>query len=106
MQYIGRLMRDVDTEPIRAALDGWAGVSRAETAALHAIERWRERLLGDDQALTDFASAHTAALNPDTLQRLRNAIRMSRKEHDEGKPPKHFRELFRLIREVLQEGAS
>ena len=64
------------------------------------------RLLDDDQALTDFASAHGAALNPDTLQQLRGAIRMSRKERSEGKPPKHFRELFRLVREVVDEGSS
>ncbi|MGI9026731.1 MAG: ribosome biogenesis factor YjgA [Burkholderiaceae bacterium] len=102
MQYIGRLMRDVDVEPIRAALDAWGGASRAETAALHAVERWRERLIDDDQALTDFAGAHSAALNPDTLQQLRTAIRMSRKERGEGKPPKHFRELFRLIRDVVE----
>ena len=101
MQYIGRLMRDVDVAPIRAALDAWGGASRAETAALHAIERWRERLIDDDQALTDFATAHSAALNPDTLQQLRTAIRISRKERGEGRPPKHFRELFRLVRVVL-----
>lgn len=101
MQYIGRLMRDVEIEPIREALDAWAGASRAETATLHAIERWRERLLDDDQALTAFASAHSAALNPDTMQQLRATIRMSRKEKGEGKPPKHFRELFRLVRDVV-----
>ena len=98
MQYIGRLMRDVDAAPIRAALDGWTGTSREQAAALHAQERWRERLIADDDALTAFASEHTAALSPDTLQRLRSAIRMARKEKAEGRPPKHFRELFRLIR--------
>lgn len=102
MQYIGRLMRDVDVAPIRAALDAWAGASRAEAAALHAVERWRERLLDDDNALTDFASAHGAALNPDTLQRLRTTIRASRKERSDGRPPKHFRELFRLVRDVVE----
>ena len=102
MQYIGRLMRDVDVAPIRAALDAWAGASRAEAAALHAVERWRERLLDDDNALTDFASAHGAALNPDTLQRLRATIRASRKERSDGRPPKHFRELFRLVRDVVE----
>lgn len=106
MQYIGRLMRDVDVAPIRAALDAWAGASRAEAATLHAIERWRERLIDDDQALTDFASAHGAALNPDTLQQLRATIRTSRKERSEGKPPKHFRELFRLIRDVVEGDAT
>jgi ribosome-associated protein len=98
MQYIGRLMRDVDVAPIRAAIDAWAGASREEAAALHALERWRERLLEDDAALTAFATEHTAALSPDTLQRLRNAIRMARKERAESRPPKHFRELFKLIR--------
>jgi len=105
MQYIGRLMREVDVEPIREALDAWGGASRDQTAALHAIERWRERLIDDDQALTDFAGAHSAALNPDTLQQLRTAIRMSRKERGEGKAPKYFRELFRLVR-VVVEGST
>ncbi len=106
MQYIGRLMRDVDAEPIRAALDAWAGASRAEAAALHGLERWRERLLDDDDALTAFAAEHTAALRPDTLQRLRVAIRMSRKEHAEGRPPRHSRELFRLIRSIVAGDAN
>jgi ribosome-associated protein len=101
MQYIGRLMRDVDPEPIRAAIAAWSGQSRAEAAALHGLERWRERLLEHDDALTAFASEHTAALAPDTLQRLRQAIRGARKERVDGKPPHHFRELFRLIRSVV-----
>lgn len=101
MQYIGRLMRDVDVAPIREAIDSWAGTSRAEAAALHALERWRERLIADDGALTEFAAEHTAALSPDNLQKLRNAIRMSRKEKVDGRPPKHYRELFRLVRTIV-----
>jgi ribosome-associated protein len=101
MQYIGRLMRDVDVAPIRAAIDAWAGASRAEAAALHELERWRERLIEDDEALTAFAAEHTAALAPDTLQSLRATIRASRKEHADGRPPKHYRELFRLIRGIV-----
>jgi len=103
MQFIGRLMRDVDVEPIRAAVDAWEGTSREQAAALHALERWRERLIDDDAALTEFAAEHTAALNPDLLQRLRTTIRAARKERSDGKPPKHFRELFRLIRETIGE---
>jgi ribosome-associated protein len=101
LQYIGRLMRDVDPEPIRAALAAWNGQSRADAAALHALERWRERLIEDDDALTAFATEHTAALAPDTLQRLRQAVRGSRKERADGKPPHHLRELFRLIRSIV-----
>ena len=44
LQYIGRLMRDIDPAPIRAKLDEWHGQSREATAQMHAIERWRERL--------------------------------------------------------------
>ena len=105
MQYIGRLMRDVDVAPIRSAIEAWAGASRDEAAALHALERWRERLFADDAALTDFAAAHTAALSPDTLQRLRTTIRMARKERADHaikpRPPKHYRELFKLVRAVV-----
>jgi ribosome-associated protein len=101
MQYIGRLMRDVDVEPIRAAIDAWEGTTRAQAAALHALERWRERLIEEDAALTEFAAEHTAALNPEVLQRLRTTIRSARKERTDGKPPKHFRELFRLIRDAV-----
>ncbi len=101
MQYIGRLMRDVDPAPIRAALDAWAGASRAETALLHDLERWRETLLGDDAALTRFAAEHTAALNPATLQRLRTTIRAAKKERADNRPPKNYRELFRLVRAIV-----
>ena len=104
MQYIGRLMRDVEVAPIKAAIDAWAGASRDEAAALHALERWRDRLLEDDDALTAFAGEYTAALNPDVLQRLRTSIRMARKERAEARPPKHFRELFRLIRDAIDDG--
>ncbi len=106
MLSLGRLRRHVDGAPIRAAIDAFAGASRADAAALHALERWRERLIDDDAALTAFAGEHTAALAPDTLQRLRNAIRMARKERSENRPPKHFRELFKLLRAAVDGAAG
>src|SRR5882762_8046137 len=51
LQYIGRLMRDVDPEPIREKLRAWDGVSTEETARVHRIERWREKLLEGDGAI-------------------------------------------------------
>jgi ribosome-associated protein len=98
VQYIGRLMRDVDPAPIRAKLDEWSGQSRAATAAMHAVERWRERLLADDDALTAFAADHPGS----ELQRLRTLIRNARAELAAGKPPRAFRELFREIRRLLE----
>jgi ribosome-associated protein len=98
MQFIGRLMRDTDPEPIRAKLAEWDGRSNAAIAAHHRVERWRERLFADDAALTEFAHTHPAA----DLQRLRACVREARKEQRAGKPPRHFRELFRLIREAAE----
>jgi ribosome-associated protein len=96
MQFIGRLMRDTDPEPIRVKLAEWDGHSQAAMAAHHRLERWREKLLADDAALTEFARAHPGA----DLQRLRACVREARKEQLASKPPRQFRELFRLIREA------
>lgn len=96
LQYVGKLMRAVDPEPIRARLAAWDGQSREATAAHHRVERWRLRLLDDDAALTDFAREHPHA----DLQRLRACVREARKERLAAGEPRHFRELFRLIRDV------
>jgi ribosome-associated protein len=94
LQYIGRLMREVDAAPIRAQLDALAGHS-AEAAARHRrLERLREQLLADDAALTDFAQSHTDA----DLQALRALIRNARREQKEGHPPRAYRELFRVLK--------
>jgi ribosome-associated protein len=102
MQYIGRLMRDVDPEPIRAQLDSMIGSSAQAAAAHRRLEAWRERLLADDAALTEFAAEHPAA----DLQALRTLIRNSRKEQKDGKPPRAYRELFRTIKECSASNPS
>lgn len=102
MQYIGRLMRDIDPGPIRDRLDGWKGQSAGEIAKLHQIERWRLRLLEDDQALGELANAHPGA----DIQRLRALIRNTQRELEAKKPPKSFRELFQALREVLDSKGS
>ena len=58
LQYIGRLMRAVDPEPIREKLKAWDGVSTEETARVHRIERWREKLLENDGAIGALVHAH------------------------------------------------
>lgn len=96
LQYIGRLMRDLDPEPIRAEIDRIEGRSAAEAARHRRLEQLRNRLLEDDEALTEFAREHPAA----DLQALRALIRNARREQLEGRPPRAFRELFRLLREA------
>ncbi len=99
LQYIGRLMRSVDPEAIREKLKAWDGVSAGETARLHRIERWRERLIEDDGALGSLAGAHPGI---DT-QRLRALVRNTREERNAGRPPRAYRELFRALREIVGE---
>jgi ribosome-associated protein len=99
LQYIGRLMRDIDPEPIKAKLDAWSGISKAETTKLHLIERWRERLLTEEIALGELLQDHPLA----DRQHLRNLIRNAQHEHKAGKPPKSSRALFRELRLLLDE---
>lgn len=100
-QLIGRLMRTIDAGPIQEAFDRWDGLSKADIALQHRAERWRERLLAEPDALTAFATEHPGA----DLQQLRTLIRNARSERAAEKPPRSYRELFRLIRE-LQRPAS
>jgi ribosome-associated protein len=101
LQYIGRLMRDLDPEPIRSALDEIKGVSAAATARLHALERLRTRLMEDESALGEIAGSYPGA----DLQHLRQLRRNALKEQEQAKPPRAYRELFRVLRE-LQENSD
>lgn len=98
-QYIGKLMRGIDPEPIQKQLDVFNGVSAAENAKLHQAEKWRDKLIADNETLTLFLNAY-----PDTdVTHLRQLIRNARDEAAHSKPPKAFREIFRVIREAMQE---
>ena len=97
LQYIGRLMREVDPAPIRAKFDEWEGKSAAHTAQHRLAEEWRERLLANEGAMTEFAQAVPGA----DLQALRALLRDVRREQASGQPPRRFRELFRMIRAQL-----
>ncbi|WP_310647587.1 ribosome biogenesis factor YjgA [Burkholderia cenocepacia] len=97
LQYVGRVMRsltDDETAALRTALDAQRGVNKAATARLHWIERTREQLLASDDALTEFLRQHPDA----DIQEGRTLIRNARKEAQQGKPPRYFRELFQWIK--------
>jgi ribosome-associated protein len=102
MQYVGKLMRDVDPAPIRAALERFDSVPRAEKARFAALERWRDRLLEDAQALDAFVAAHPSA----DRQALARAIVAARAERASGGAPKAFRELFRAIRRAVGDAPA
>ncbi len=101
MQYIGRLMRDVDAAPIIAKLEVWNGTSKQHITWLHQVENWRDRLLADPNALTELLAAYPQS----DAQHLRTLIRNALKEKEMQKPPKSFREIFQILRDIIPESA-
>lgn len=101
-QYIGRLMRDVDAEPIQAYLNTVRGLSQEHNAWLHRLERLRDALLLEDQALQTLVSEYPHI----DIQTLRTLIRNARKEKAAARPPKYFRALFQTLKTLIPEPAS
>lgn len=98
MQFIGKLMRGVDVEPLREVTATEQIGHTRESLALHQAERWRAELIADDDALTRFAAQHQDA----DVQQLRSVIRNARKDAalvPEKRSGRFFRELFQIIKE-------
>lgn len=102
MQYIGRLMRQIDSEPIRSGLALLRGESAAEKARLHRLEHLRERLLADENTLHDIAETWPGA----DLTHLRQLRRNALKEKAENSPPRSFRAIFRFLQSLDAETAT
>ena len=102
LQFVGKMMRTLDEEEvavIQRTIDSWKGASKAETAALHALERRREKLLTDDKALTVLLEEQPQL----DVQHLRSLIRAARKEQAENKPPKAYREIFQILKDLSKK---
>lgn len=101
-QYIGRLMREASDEEVAAIRNYLAvidGDNQQHNAQMKRLELWRERLLHDDNALTEYLNSHN---NADSGE-LRTLIRNARREAEHAKPPKSARALFKLLREYEEE---
>ena len=101
MQYIGKLMRSVEVDPIRAALAQVRGESAQETARLHRLEQMRADLLADEQTLGEIVARYPAA----DLQQLRSLRRAALKEQQLAKPPRSYRAIFQMIK-ALDDGET
>jgi ribosome-associated protein len=98
MQYIGRLMRDVDAEPIRAALAAWAQGAQRERAQFAHVERWRDRVLHDADGAQAFVAAYPAA----RLAALTALADEARAERARQGPPHKARALFRELKRIVE----
>jgi ribosome-associated protein len=97
VQYIGKLMRKVDPEPLRQAVADFKLGRAKDSLALHQSERWRERLLDNDEALQAFIAEHAST----DVQQLRSLVRAARKDaanEPEKRSGRAFRELFQFIK--------
>lgn len=100
LQYIGKLMRHIDLEPIQEQYDKLVNHYGKDIKELHRLENWRDRLLVDgDKALEDLVNE---APNTDR-QHLRQLIRQSAKETNLNKPPKSAREIFKYLKTLFAE---
>ena len=100
LQYIGKIMRSLDEETIATinrTIESWRGQSKADTLLMHALENQREKLLADERALTEFLHKYPQA----DIQQLRTLIRNAKKETAANKPPKAYREIYRLLKQIM-----
>ena len=103
MQFLAKQLRRQDDEvlvAIRAALDFDKTISRQETASLHRVEAWRDRLIEEgDAALAELLNEFPSA----DRQHLRQLARNAKEEKLKNKPPHAYRDLFRELRELMSE---
>ena len=99
LQYIGRIMRQIDAEPIAAKLERLKQPGREEKARLHRAEQWRDRLLKDADAFAALQSLRPGC----DVAKLRILTETAKFEAAKARPPKAFRELFRELATFLDD---
>ena len=108
MQFIGKLMRPLDPDPIRDAINEQQGGSAQLTLQLHLAEQWHDKLIASDDTLGVWLTAHPST----DSQQLRALIRQARKDVIPVKPgdaPRHgksYREIFQLVKQTLTDAAN
>lgn len=100
LQYIGKVMRNVNPEPIQAALDKVRNKHSQATAELHKLEQLRDRVVAEgDAAISEVMEMYPEA----DRQRLRQLARQANKEKSANKPAKSSREIFQILKELKLE---
>lgn len=99
LQFIGKLMRTIEIEPIQAAIKKEKSINTQVTAQFHQAEEWRERLINEgDDALQAFLSLHTET----DRQKLRQLARQAQHDRKSGKNTGAEKTLFRYLRELIK----
>ena len=108
MQFIGKLMRPLDADPIRDAINEQLNGSAQLTLQLHLAEQWRDKLVADDESLSAWLTDYPAT----DAQQLRALIRQARKDYKPEKPGealrhgKSYREIFQLVKAEMHNATT
>lgn len=96
LQYIGKIMRNIDSDAIQQKLESFHHQSQSFRQAQHKLEQWRDRLISEgDTAISDLLNTYPEL----DRQHLRQLIRQAKKEASQNKPPSASRKIFKYLRE-------
>jgi len=102
MQYIGKLLKDIDLTPVRQAIEDRERQHETHSREFHLLETLRDQLITDGDDALPGVLAHFPHAD---RQHLRKLARQARRENDTRQPPRASRLLFRYLRELQEEGS-
>ena len=99
LQYIGRIMRDMDCAPIAEQVTALHAPSKRQTALFHVAEKWRDALLAEADAAERFEREFPGIDGA----KLRGLVADAHADRNAGRSPKYARELFHFVNHIVQE---
>ncbi len=100
IQYIGKLLRNTDVEPIKEALEKINNTHKQQQAMLHKLEIIRDNLIEQGDSAINSLIAEFPELD---RQKLRSLVRGAKKEKEMNKPPKNYREIYQYLRSMISD---
>ena len=101
LQYIGKLMRELDAGQIAEQLSALETPSRRQTALFHVAEKWRDELIADPAALERFEKEFPQA----DAGKVRELVEAARAERARKGTPRNARELFHAVNAAVRRAA-
>jgi len=101
-QYIGKIMRDMDIEPIAAQLAALNAPTSRDTALFHRAEKWRTDILADPTVIAAFVTEFPSA----DAKAIALLAEKAKAERAAERAPKHFRELFHAINDAMRKAQT
>ena len=98
-QYIGKLMRNFDATELNAIMTFWDQQELKEKQHFHNVELWRKKLVEEPGSVDDFLTKFATEEKLILLNTIKEAV----EEKNKDKPPKYNRELFKLIKKIIEK---